>query len=139
MVDQFIAVMLVWASYLSGYSIPDKQPTVILVNHQYFIDNVCHGVEDQKHPCHYVGLYTYGDRTIHIDQGMNKKEFNEILIHELVHFLQHSHNKYTQDTCNNRLAREHEAYGVQQKYITDAQHEDRTVSPPDDEEICSVN
>lgn len=137
--DLLVSVMLVWASYLSGYSMPDIQPTIIPVSHQYFVEHVCHNVDTEEHPCHYVGLYTYDEKTIRIDQGMSKTEFDAILIHELVHYLQHTHDKYVNDTCDNRKAREHEAYKIEQQYIDKTEKSERTISPPSDEEICSLD
>lgn len=130
--------MLEQASNLSGYSMPDMQPTVIAVSHQYFVDKVCHGIDTIDKPCIYRGLYTYNDRTIHLDQTLSPSDFNAVLIHELVHFLQHAHHKYTTDTCDYRKAREHEAYDVEQQYINTVQGGYKVVRPPSDEQICAL-
>lgn len=137
--EQFVTVMLTWASYLSGYSVPVIQPTVIEVSHQYFVDNVCQGIDTEDKPCHYVGLYTYYNHTIRIDKGMDRKLYNAIMIHELVHYLQHINGKYTSDECSDRISREHEAYAVEQMYINQAEDGYITLNPPGDDETCSLS
>lgn len=133
-----IATMLVWASYLSGYPMTNDNPLVVLVPHSYFVENACHGIDTKDDPCTYVGLYTYDDKMIHIDNNIDKQLFDAILVHELVHYLQDINNRWTDSICPNKISREHEAYAVEQRYIYEAQHRDNKLFPPSNKEICKL-
>jgi hypothetical protein len=112
-----IAVLLSWASHLSGYPLPAAPPSVEFEPHGYFVEHACGGRE-----CRVVGWYNDED-VIHIDEKHrddNSAFAASLLVHEMVHFLQHHSGRFDSGSCEDSLAREREAYRVQNHYIIEA-------------------
>jgi hypothetical protein len=137
--SDFLATAILWASFLSGYHIPLEQPKVIPEPHSFFLQEACRGKESSKRPCNIVGLYLFNE-DIYIDETLPDAEYNEVLVHELVHWLQHQNGKYFGYgmTCKEKIEREREAYAVEQRYITEIQHLNNKVPNLSDEAICGM-
>lgn len=118
--NELLIILLSWASYLSGYPCISNGCENDLVDvqfkeHSFFVENVCGGVE-----CNVMGWYDDKD-IVYIDNS--HKNFEEqfassLLVHEFVHYLQHKSNNFS-SSCKDSLAREREAYYVQNKYIVE--------------------
>lgn len=112
--NELLVVLLSWAVTLSGYPIPAEPPNLVMVPHEFFVQNACGG-----HECRVYGWYSKG-KNIYIDDRMNPSENTihaSIVIHEMVHYLQGvAHNDETQP-CEKVVEMEREAYGVQREFI----------------------
>ncbi len=121
-----IAVLLSWAIHLSGYPAPEVSPTVQYEAHSFFVEHACGGKE-----CKVVGWYNDAD-VIYVDERHRDDESTfaaSLVVHELVHFLQHYSGKFDSISCKDSLVREREAYRVQNSYIVDAQASFALVRP----------
>jgi hypothetical protein len=109
------AVLLSWAVTLTGYPAPATPPQVVMVSHAYLEEAACAG-----RPCKVLGWFPPGDH-IFIDDQLNAQDdlyASSVVVHEMVHFLQQSSGKYpTPYSCEDAIAMEREAYGVQQAYL----------------------
>ena len=105
--------LLAWAVLLTGYEAPEVLPIIEYKEHSYFVDRACGGTEW----CSMRGLY---DGQIYIDEAMKDvpaERHRALLVHEMVHYLQDLSGKW-EDTCEDKVAREREAYAAQQAYLT---------------------
>ena len=112
--DAILATLLVWASQLSGYPVPEELPDVRFESHAFFVENVCFGQE-----CKVVGWYDDAG-TIFIDERYREVDdqfAKSLLVHEFTHFLQHANGAFQPPSCNLNIAREKEAYEIQNRYI----------------------
>ena len=110
-------ILLSWASHLSGYSVPEVPPTVQYEPHSYFVEHACGGRD-----CRVVGWYN-DENVIYIDQKHRDDDSTfaaSLVVHELVHYLQHQSGQFDSRSCEDSLAREREAYGVQNRYMIEA-------------------
>jgi len=117
-IQAILPVLLSWASHLSGYPVPDQVPAVRFEPHAFFVEHVCGGNE-----CNAVGWYN-DQRIIYIDEKYQDDDSGfatSLLVHELTHYLQHQSGKFDSHSCEDSLAREREAYYVQNNYILEAQ------------------
>ncbi len=109
-----LPILLAWAVHLSDYSAPEHEPRVRFEPHSFFVEQVCGGQE-----CPAVGWYN--DRgIIYIDERHrdDESEFTtSLMVHELVHYLQDISGKYDSNSCVDSVAREREAYYIQNEYI----------------------
>ena len=115
--DAILAILLSWASYLSGYPIPPNPPEVRFEQHAFFVENVCGGKE-----CNVVGWYNDAD-VVYIDERYDRVTSGfatSLVVHEFTHFLQHKSGKFASLSCEDSVAREREAYYVQNRYIIEA-------------------
>ncbi len=116
-VQATLMILLSWASHLSGYPIPAEPPELRFEEHAFFVENVCGGKE-----CNVVGWYNDAD-IVYIDE--RHREFGggfaaSLVVHELTHYLQHHSGKFASLSCEDSVAREREAYYVQNRYIVEA-------------------
>ncbi len=114
--ESVLVALLSWASHLSGYPVPAELPEVRFEEHAFFVSNVCGGKE-----CNVVGWYNDED-VVYIDQrhqDMTRSFAASLLVHELTHYLQHKSGKYESLSCEDSVAREREAYYVQNRYIVE--------------------
>ena len=112
--DTILVILLSWASHLSGYPLPPDPPEVQFEQHAFFVDNVCAG-----HECNVVGWYNDAD-IVYIDEQYRDVESGfatSLLVHEFTHFLQHKSGTFVSNSCEDSVAREREAYDVQNRYI----------------------
>ena len=94
--------------------------------HTFFVQRVCGGKE-----CTAVGWYD--DREIvYIDEKYHDQESGfaaSLLVHELTHYLQHQSGRFDSLSCTDSVAREREAYRVQNDYILQAQASFNLIRP----------
>ncbi len=104
-----------WAKYLSGYELNVAIPAIRFETREFFVENACGGREN----CRVIGWYN--DRMIiHIDdslRSLNSLFDRSLVVHELVHYLQHVSGRYPDLECENYVKREREAYAAQQQFF----------------------
>ncbi len=116
-ISSTLPIMLSWAVYLSGYNAPAEPPSLSFEPHSFFVERVCVGRE-----CNAVGWYN-DEHVIYIDK---KYQFDEsrfvssLIVHELVHHLQHLSARFDSLSCEDSLTREREAYHIQNEYLLQA-------------------
>lgn len=111
-----ISSLLINISTLSGYAIPEQLPKVYLVS----AAEIQRRVYDK--PCRARAFYALGegiflDASLDLTRNMYERS---ILVHELVHALQHSSGKfeYEGNGCTRYEVEEVEAYDVQNKFLS---------------------
>lgn len=113
--DALLFVLLQWASWLSGYSMPDTLPEVQYKNHAWFVAKVCDGYE-----CDTLAAYEKG--IVYLDKQFDTKKVEDftkgIIVHELVHYLRHKYDSVFEFTCMEAAVREREAYRIQREFMT---------------------
>ena len=114
---KMVKILLSWTVHLSTtYSLPDELPLLVYQPQQYFIDNVCAGVEKN---CDVVGWYD-NNGTIHIDDRLKGNEdpyTRSLIVHELVHYLQDISGNFDKESCDDHVFKEREAYSIQRLYL----------------------
>ena len=101
--------------FLSGITLDVAIPEVRFETHRFFVDNACGGRDD----CRVIGWYD-DRKIIHIDDKVRSLDtlFNRsLVVHELVHYLQHVSGRYTDSGCERYVQREREAYAAQQQFF----------------------
>lgn len=124
--DTIFAILLSWASHLSGYPVPPEPPEVQFEQHAFFVENVCAG-----HECNVVGWYNDAD-VVYIDEQYRDVEggfATSLIVHEFTHFLQHKSGTFVSNSCADSVAREREAYDVQNRYIIEGLASINTIVP----------
>jgi hypothetical protein len=114
--DELYAIFLSWAVTITGYPAPDHKPTIVLVPHSYLEQVACKG----QH-CKVVGWFPPGEK-IYLDERLDAKDdlfASSIVVHEMVHYLQHRSGKFggVPYSCRDSLAMEREAYQAQREYL----------------------
>lgn len=125
-IQTVLPVLLSWVVHLSNYPMPDQLPTVQYEPHAFFVENVCGGRE-----CTAVGWYN-DQGVIYIDEKYRGHEgtfSSSLLAHELTHYLQHQSGRFDSLSCEDSIAREREAYSVQNEFILQAQASFALVQP----------
>jgi len=124
MPSNVLAILLSWASYLSGYPIPDQPPELQFRTHEWLVVMACLGKE-----CNVVGWYE-DNGIIYIDEKYKQSDGfgDSIVVHEMVHYLQDISGKFS-GSCADTIAREREAYLVQSQYLMQATGSIRPVGP----------
>ena len=115
-IQNLIASLLLNASSISGYPLPSQPPQVHLVPAAQIQARVC------SKPCRVRAFFAPGEG-IFLDAALDlKRDFYDrsILIHELVHYLQHSSGRFEGEkgACARHSAEETEAYNMQNKYLS---------------------
>jgi hypothetical protein len=110
-VELFTAVNL-----LSGYPVPDTLPEIHSVPAAIMQEKICH------RPCP-VKAYYHPDVGVYIDQDLDLTDdvfARSILLHELVHHVQHTTGKFEifSGFCVRKNAEEMEAYKIQNLYLS---------------------
>ena len=124
--DAILAILLSWASHLSGYPMPHDIPEVRFEQHAYFVENVCGGKE-----CNVVGWYNDAD-VVYIDEQYRDIDggfASGLVVHEFTHYLQDKSGDFKSLSCDDSIAREREAYYVQNRYIIEALARIDTIHP----------
>ena len=125
-ISSTLPIMLSWAVHLSGYPMPVEPPSLSFEPHSFFVERVC-----GRRECNAVGWYN-DENEIYIDK---KYQFDEsrlvssLIVHELVHHLQHLSARFDSLSCEDSLAREREAYHIQNEYILQAHASFAVVRP----------
>lgn len=107
-----LAILLAWALHFTGYPMPENMPTVLYKERAFFVEEACGGKD-----CSVIGWYR-GEGIIYIDKDYLRKD--EVLVHEIVHYLQDLSGEYDNMSCEDDVVREREAYRVQQQYAVKA-------------------
>lgn len=112
--SEIIASLLVYAQMASGYAAPAEIPEIEFIPQAELARTVCHK------PCPIYGWYSFG-RVIYLNDRLDPVrdlEARGILLHELVHYLQHASRAFTDDAeCRNWAKREQQAYKVQGRWL----------------------
>ena len=108
-------MLVSWAANLTSYSYPGTAPALEHRPHAFFVEHACGGNSN----CQVVAWYNDED-TVYLDdrvQDMEDAMVRGVLVHEMVHYLQHLSGKFDSADCNDRVARERQAYAVQRMYL----------------------
>jgi len=114
---EIFAILMSWASHLSGYPMPHELPEVRFEKHTFFVENVCGGKE-----CNVAGWYNDAD-VVYIDERYRNLESGfatSLVVHEFTHYLQHKSGGFKSLSCEDSISREREAYYVQNRYTIEA-------------------
>jgi hypothetical protein len=113
--QSLITSLLLNISALSGYPIPDRLPAVHMVPAAEIQQRVC------SKPCGVRAFFAPGEG-VFVDAALDLKGAmydQSILVHELVHALQHANGRYSSEKdCDRFEAEEVEAYDVQNKFLS---------------------
>ena len=114
-VSTLITQLLVTIQLLSDYSIPESKPQVNFVPLAVMQKMVCKG------DCEIKGFYLPA-KGVFIDEKLDVRDdvySRSVLLHELVHFLQHLNGKFEDlaTPCLRWQAKEVEAYSIQRRYL----------------------
>ncbi|MBI1733024.1 MAG: M48 family metallopeptidase [Gammaproteobacteria bacterium] len=112
---ELIAVLLSWASSLSGYPYPDSRPEIEYREHAFFEQHACAEAKN----CRAVAWYDNAG-TIYLDTRLADMEdpvIRSVVVHELVHYLQDLSGEYQTGSCREQMRREQHAYAVQRAYL----------------------
>lgn len=114
-VSLMVSRLFVTISMLSGYPMPAQNPEVHFVPLATMQQMICKGA------CAVKAFYLPG-KGVFIDETLDVKDdtySRSVLLHELVHHLQHESGKFEKlDTpCRRWQAKEIEAYEIQHKYL----------------------
>lgn len=108
-VQKFLQLTVRYSRYTAPWF---TKPKVYVVPKEWFIDR-CGGVE-----CGIMGTTRMeGEPLVFLRAGMEQEQFEEFLVHELVHWLQSNAGWLAYD-CKNYTAQEIEAYAVQNTFRT---------------------
>ncbi len=114
--QELVVILLAWIKVLSGYPVPAHVPAVHMVPHAYIEAQACNG------RCPVIGWFPPGDR-IYLDDRIDPHRdvrARAILLHELVHYVQQVSGKFDgMDPCVASIAREREAYSIQNRYLAE--------------------
>ncbi len=129
-IQALVSSLLLNINAISGYAIPTERPNVHVVSAAQIQQRVC------AKPCRARAFYT-PDEGIFIDAALNLKgDFYDrsILVHELVHFMQHSSGRFSGEApgCARYAAEESDAYDIQNKFLaqTDDPRRFAFLAPP---------
>lgn len=125
--DATLALLLGLAANLSGYPLPAERPEVRFEEHAFFEATVC-----RTRPCRVVGFYDDAG-TVYIDRRFRDLDDEigpSLVIHEFTHFLQHENGAFASGSCPENVAREQEAYRIQNRYITEILISDAVIDVP---------
>lgn len=121
---EYVLPLLLWAAKASGYAVPEQPVNVVSVSYEWMQKRAC--VRENCRPP--FGLYDDKD-VIYIGDWVTEKARDHLLVHELVHFLQH-HSHTELNSCIAVYHRELEAYRVQNLYIREVQNDFIHMAPP---------
>jgi hypothetical protein len=115
-VQALVTSLLLNISSIAGYHVPAERPEVHIVPAAQIQQRVC------AKPCRARAFYT-PDEGIYIDASLDLKyDFYDrsILVHELVHFMQHSSGRFSGEApgCARYAAEETDAYDIQNKFLS---------------------
>ena len=120
---------------ITGLSLPGALPPVVLVDKDIVAKYACAG------KCRALGAYhpNYGIALDHTLDPLNDDLARSILIHELVHYLQHENGLYANNSeCTRWLKREEHAYSAQNKFLRKIQSTTRVAIPSLFSNRCGV-
>lgn len=112
--NELYAVLLSWATTLSGYPAPDVPAEVVPVSHEVLVQRACGG-----RACKVLGWFPPGPR-IYIDERLGPADdlvAASILVHEMVHYLQYRSGAFDGFDCAKSIELEREAYAIQREFL----------------------
>jgi hypothetical protein len=107
-------MLMGWAVHLSGYPEPEQMPRLEYRVHEFFVNEVC-----GQRECRVVGWYN-DSGIVYVDERLKESASGfakSLVVHELVHYLQHQSGKYDTYSCQDSLQREREAYSIQNDFL----------------------
>ena len=113
--DHLFAVLFSYAVMITGLH-ADHPPTVVLEPKVWFDDRVCGG----NHNCLSAGWYpaTGGDEIYVLDTlDLDNELADSIVLHEMVHYLQHANHLDQVRDCETIRSLEMQAYGAQRECL----------------------
>ncbi|MCA3130073.1 MAG: hypothetical protein ING70_03990 [Rhodocyclaceae bacterium] len=114
-ISEVVASLFLVVSQLSGYPPPRAMPEIHVLSSVRLQEELCQG------PCGVFAYYLDG-RGVFIRDDLdvvNDLKSRSILLHELIHHLQHEHQRFTaMGNCERWYAREEEAYRMQNAYLS---------------------
>jgi hypothetical protein len=126
--DALVAVLCAWIHATAGYTVPDPLPRIAFVQAHLIADIMCDG-----HPrCPVLGMYLRGD-TIFLDDRLDvhgNDYHTSILLHELVHYVQHQSGRFAESDCESWVKQEQEAFRIQIAWLRE-----RTIAFPQRHQI----
>ena len=101
---------------LGGYSVPQSSPEIHVVPHAVIEEKIC------RSQCRRIKAFYHPDWGVYVDESLDlagDKFDRSILLHELVHHVQHAAGAFEMlpSDCQRRNAEEQEAYLLQNKYL----------------------
>lgn len=101
---------------LSGYPVPDQYPEVHFVPLKALQDVACPGRNCKVRALYRPDTGVMINETLDVEHEIYPRS---VLMHELVHYLQHLHKKFEDETrlCQRWQSKEIEAYEIQHKYL----------------------
>lgn len=94
-----------WATSLSGYEATKELPTVYLLSNQEIQSRYCTYRQVSTVNCAVGGFYRGGNE-LFVNRDQPIREIEATIVHELVHFLQFKHDKFT-SRCQAELEANH--------------------------------
>lgn len=114
--DPVIARLLAWLVIHSGFPQAAQPPAIEYRPAEFFAQHICGGQPD----CTVHALYLEGTRTILLhDKARDLQDLRarSLVVHELVHYLQHLNGAWAQGDCQAWAERERQAFALQLKYF----------------------
>jgi hypothetical protein len=101
---------------LSGYPVPEQYPEVHFVSLKALQDVACPGRNCKVRALYRPDTGVMINETLDVEHEIYPRS---VLMHELVHYLQHLHKKFEEETrlCQRWQSKEIEAYEIQHKYL----------------------
>lgn len=115
MTEHLLKVLLSWTVSLSQYDHPHTLPDIEYKDRSFFVETVCR--DNDKCP---VAAWYNHQGTIYLDdrlQGQQDPETRSLIVHEMTHYLQDLSGKYNNESCDDHVYREREAYSIQRTYL----------------------
>ena len=112
--DELYAVLLSWATTLSGYPTPGVPAEIVAVSHEVLVQRACGGRE-----CKVLGWFPPGQR-IYVDERLGPADdlvAASIVVHEMVHYLQYRSGAFDSFDCAKSIELEREAYAIQREFL----------------------
>lgn len=117
--DQMLDELLASAAQYSRYEMPDEAPQIKVMAAGEL--NRMLGCTSQMCMDNVGGFYSFTDRTIYVDERISLIEpylARGLLVHELIHFLQHQNGQALPKDCATKRKLEQEAFMTQKKYLS---------------------
>jgi len=110
-----LKVLLSWTVSLSQYDHPNVLPDIEFRDHSFFVETVCQN--NTKCP---IAAWYDNNGTIFLDSRLEDQqdaETRSLIVHEMTHYLQDLSGNHKDQTCDDYVYREREAYSIQRKYL----------------------
>lgn len=109
-IKELLEILLSWVVFISPSYEKMDVPEHEYKPHSFFVEKVCGGKE-----CNVLGWYN-DQGIVYLDQDINERIHDELLLHEIVHYLQHKQGNFDTHSCEDSVKREFEAYRIQAQY-----------------------